>query len=240
MYEFDNLLTNLPVAYRKDKWVNDIFNSVTLADQAERDKAVDMAAQMFLDSLSWNLKTEEYIAGIEVKPGSTIEDRKSILSAKWQSMIDNCDIELIRRICAAWDKGKSGAEYDGQQAAVILKFIYENARETKDDVLLDSIFEILRRTIPAHLLAYFTMQAAESKTAVYIAAASCCYSRFTLPVLEPDRAVSSTVNVYGAAAIRSSGALSELQPNRKMSAQVDIGIAHSGEYSKAGLTRLEE
>lgn len=240
MYEFDNLLTNLPVAYRKDKWVNDLFNSVTLADQAERDKAVDMAAQMFLDSLSWNLKTEEYIAGIEVKSGSTIEDRKSILSAKWQSMIDNCDIELIRRICAAWDKGKSSAEYDGPEAAVILRFIYENARETKDDALLDSVIEMLRKVIPAHLLAYFTMQAAESKTAVHIAGASCAYSRFSLPLLEPDRAVSSTVNVYGASAINSKAILQELQPDRAVKANVDIGIAHSGEYSKAGLTRLEE
>ena len=240
MYEFDDLLTNLPVAYRKDKWVNDLFNAVTLQDEAERNKAVDMAAQMFLDSLSWNLKTEEYIAGIEVKTGSSIEDRKSILSAKWQSMIDNCDIELIRRICAVWDKGESGAEYDGQQAAVILKFIYENARETKDDILLDSIFEILRKTIPAHLLAYFTMQAAEAKTAVHIAAASCCYSRFTLSVLEPDRSASDTVNIYGASAIRSSGALAEIQPNRAVKANIDIGIAHTAEYSKAEIERLEE
>ncbi|MCI8285258.1 MAG: hypothetical protein HFE90_08365 [Firmicutes bacterium] len=240
MYEFDDLLTNLPVAYRKDKWVNDLFNAITLQDKAERNKAVDMAAQMFLDSLSWNLKTEEYIAGVEVRQGSSIEDRKSILSAKWQSMIDNCDIELIRRICAAWDKGESGAEYDGQQAAVILKFIYENARETKDDILLDSIFEILRKTIPAHLLAYFTMQAAEAKTAVHIAAASCCYSRFTLTEIEPDRSASSTVNVYGASAVRSSGALAAIQPDRAVKTNIDIGIAHSGEYSKAEIKRLEE
>lgn len=240
MYEFDNLLTNLPVAYRKDKWVNDLFNSVTLADQAERNKAVDMAAQMFLDSLSWNLKTEEYIAGVEVKSGSSIEDRKSILSAKWQSMIDNCDIELIRRICAAWDKGKSSAEYDGPEAAVILKFIYENARESQNDVLLDSVHEVLRNTIPAHLLAYFTMQAAEAKASIHMGGASCAYSRFTLPLLEPDRTVSGSVKVYGASAVRSSGALAELQPDRNAAAYVDIGIAHSGEYSKAEIERLEE
>ena len=139
--------------------------------------------------------------------------------------------EMLAVLCG--DNGYE-IELNHNKYEIVIRLIEQPAS------VAESVREMLIRVIPANLLQFFTLQAAEAKTAVHIAAASCCYSRFNLTELEPDRAANDTVNIYGASAIRSSEILTELQPNREANTRVDIGIVHSGEYSKAEIERLEE
>lgn len=193
MYEFDDLIKNLPGAYRKDRWVNDLFNAVTSKDDFIRQNAMEMAAQILLDSMTYQLPVDENIVGIGVDLDDATENRKNALSAKWRSIIGKCDIQTIREVCATW-RGESSAEYDGTEAEVSVKFV--QGHDGDYAALIDSLYNTLRSVIPAHLMMLFETQAPEAQTAVPIGAAQCGgYSRVTLPQLEPDRKTYSTVPV---------------------------------------------
>lgn len=59
MAEFDNMLRSLPVAYRTDKWVCDLLGSIQSLDDTQRAAMLDTAAQLYPDSMTWLLETEE-------------------------------------------------------------------------------------------------------------------------------------------------------------------------------------
>lgn len=193
MYEFDDLIKNLPGAYRKDQWVNDLFNAVTSKDDFIRENAMEVAVQILLDSMTYQLPVDESIAGIRADLDDTIKNRKNALAAKWRSIIGKCDIQTIRQVCATW-QGESSAEYDGVEAAVSVRFAQDHDGDFAG--LLDSLYTTLRSVIPAHLMMFFETQAPEVKTTVHVGVAQCSgYSRVTLPQLEPYRKACSTVPV---------------------------------------------
>ena len=50
--EFDATVRNLPTAYRSDQWVLDLLGAEEGMDEAQRAAAWDVAAQMFLASMT--------------------------------------------------------------------------------------------------------------------------------------------------------------------------------------------
>lgn len=146
-HEWDNMLGSLPTAYRKDAWVIALLSAIAGVDSAQRTDADETAQQMFLDSMTWALAIEERIAGITPAAGATLEERRSVLQAKWRSATGKCDVDLIQRVCDSWKNGEVDVDFvDGE---IVLKFV--GAYGVPDADALAALKAAVQEVIPAHL-----------------------------------------------------------------------------------------
>lgn len=145
--EWDNMLSSLPTAYRKDAWVIALLSAIADVDSAQRADANETAQQMFLDSMTWALAIEERIAGITPAAGATLEERRSVLQAKWRSATGKCDVDLIQRVCDSWENGQVDVDFvDGE---IILEFV--GSYGVPDADALAALQSAVQEVIPAHL-----------------------------------------------------------------------------------------
>lgn len=146
-HEWDNMLSSLPTAYRKDAWVIALLSAIAGVDSAQRADADETAQQMFLDSMTWALAIEERIAGITPAAGATLEERRSVLQAKWRSATGKCDVDLIQRVCDSWQNGEVDVDFvDGE---IVLRFV--GAYGVPDADALAALQSAVQEVIPAHL-----------------------------------------------------------------------------------------
>ena len=146
-HEWDNMLSSLPTAYRKDAWVIALLSAIADVDSAQRADADETAQQMFLDSMTWALAIEERIAGITPAAGATLEERRSVLQAKWRSATGKCDVDLIQRVCDSWQNGEVDVDFvDGE---IVLRFV--GAYGVPDADALAALQSAVQEVIPAHL-----------------------------------------------------------------------------------------
>ncbi len=152
MREFDDMLRNLPAAYRGDKWVQDLCVAISQADGRQRTDADTLAAQMFLDSLTWALALEERIAGITSPAGATIAERREALAGKWRASTGKADLALIQRVCDAWEKGEVSAAYtDG---VLVMTFINQYGVPNR----MSELERAVREAAPAHIALSFIVR----------------------------------------------------------------------------------
>lgn len=144
---YDDMLQSLPVAYRRDAWVVALLGAVQDVDEGQRDAAAEAAAQLFLDSMTYVLPVEERIAGITPGAGDTVEERRSVLQAKWRSATGVCNVDLIQRVCDAWENGEVEVDFVGGE--IVLRFVgaYGVPAEQALAALQSAVLEV----IPAHL-----------------------------------------------------------------------------------------
>lgn len=146
-HEWDNMLGSLPTAYRKDAWVIALLSAIAGVDDAQRADADETAQQMFLDSMTWALAIEERIAGITPAAGAGVEERRSVLQAKWRSATGKCDVDLIQRVCDSWQNGEVDVDFaDGE---IVLRFV--GAYGVPDADALAALQSAVQEVIPAHL-----------------------------------------------------------------------------------------
>ena len=145
--EWDNMLASLPTAYRKDAWVIALLSAIAGVDDAQRADADETAQQMFLDSMTWALAIEERIAGITPAAGAGVEERRSVLQAKWRSATGKCDVDLIQRVCDSWQNGE--VEVDFADGEIVLRFV--GAYGVPDADALAALQSAVQEVIPAHL-----------------------------------------------------------------------------------------
>lgn len=146
-HEWDNMLASLPTAYRKDAWVIALLSAIAGVDSAQRADADETAQQMFLDSMTWALAIEERIAGITPAAGAGVEERRSVLQAKWRSATGKCDVDLIQRVCDSWQNGEVDVDFvDGE---IVLRFV--GAYGVPDADALAALQSAVQEVIPAHL-----------------------------------------------------------------------------------------
>ena len=146
-HEWDNMLASLPTAYRKDAWVIALLSAIAGVDSAQRADADETAQQMFLDSMTWALAIEERIAGITPAAGATLEERRSVLQAKWRSTTGKCDVDLIQSVCDSWENGQVDVDFvDGE---IVLRFV--GAYGVPDADALAALQSAVQEVIPAHL-----------------------------------------------------------------------------------------
>ena len=146
-HEWDNMLGSLPTAYRKDAWVIALLSAIAGVDDAQRADADETAQQMFLDSMTWALAIEERIAGITPAAGASVEERRSVLQAKWRSATGKCDVDLIQRVCDSWQNGEVDVDFvDGE---IVLRFV--GAYGVPDADALAALQSAVQEVIPAHL-----------------------------------------------------------------------------------------
>ena len=141
------MLSSLPTAYRKDAWVIALLSAIAGVDSAQRADADETAQQMFLDSMTWALAIEERIAGITPAAGEGVEERRSVLQAKWRSATGKCDVDLIQRVCDSWQNGEVDVDFvDGE---IVLRFV--GAYGVPDADALAALQSAVQEVIPAHL-----------------------------------------------------------------------------------------
>lgn len=164
VHEFDVMEASLPTAYRRDGWVLDLLGAAEGMDEAQRAAAWDVAAQMFLASMTWQLATEEQLAGLQPTASDTVEERRAALSAKWQAAADKCDLEKIKSVCGSWQGVAAEVTYNGLNLITVLFRSWADMPSN-----MDSVREALRGIIPAHLRFAVTAQLVRETTAgVYV------------------------------------------------------------------------
>ena len=140
------MLRSLPVAYRRDKWVRDLLGCIAALDEKQRESALETAAQLFPDAMTWILETEERIAGLEGNAALTLEERRTALQARWRAA-GKCDVELIQRVCDSWKNGDISVGF--AEGVIVLTFV--GAYGIPAPAELAALQEAVDRTIPCHL-----------------------------------------------------------------------------------------
>ena len=141
-----DILRNLPTAYRGDKWVRDLLGAVASLDDMQRAAAMETAAQLFPDSMTFILDVEERMAGLAGNAALTLEERRTALQARWRAA-GKCDVELIQRVCDSWKNGEISVGF----AAGVIVLTFVGAYGVPEAAELAALQEAVDRTIPCHL-----------------------------------------------------------------------------------------
>ena len=148
MAEFDNMLRSLPVAYRTDKWVCDLLGAIQSLDDTQREQMLDITQQLFPDSMTWLLETEERAANLPSI--GTLEERRTALIARWRGA-GQCDVERIQSVCDSWRNGEISVGF--AKGVIVLTFV--GAYGIPAPAELAALQEAVDRTIPCHLAVQF-------------------------------------------------------------------------------------
>ena len=148
MAEFDNMRKSLPVAYRTDKWVCDLLAAIQSLDDMQRAAMLDTAAQLYPDSMTWLLETEERAANLPST--GTLEERRTALIARWRGA-GKCDVERIQSVCDSWRNGEISVGF--AEGVIVLTFV--GAYGIPAPAELAALQEAVDRTIPCHLAVQF-------------------------------------------------------------------------------------
>lgn len=140
------IIKQLPTAYRRDKWVRDLLGCIAALDEKQRESALETAAQLFPDAMTWILETEERIAGLEGNAALTLEERRTALQARWRAA-GKCDVELIQRVCDSWKNGEISVGF----AAGVIVLTFVGAYGVPEAAALAALQDAIEHTIPCHL-----------------------------------------------------------------------------------------
>lgn len=141
-----DILRNLPTAYRGDKWVRDLLGAVASLDDMQRAAAMETAAQLFPDSMTFILDVEERMAGLSGNAALPIEERRTALQARWRAA-GKCDVDLIQRVCDSWRNGEIEVGF----AAGVIVLTFVGAYGVPETAELAALQEAVEHTIPCHL-----------------------------------------------------------------------------------------
>ena len=140
------MLRSLPVAYRADRWVRDLLGCIAVLDEKQRESALETVEQLFPDTMTWILETEERIAGLEGNAALTLEERRTALQARWRAA-GKCDVELIQRVCDSWKNGEISVGF--AEGVILLTFV--GAYGVPEAAELAALQDAVEHTIPCHL-----------------------------------------------------------------------------------------
>ena len=114
-----------------------------LLEELGRETA-ELPVQIRLSELTWQLAVEERLAGLNPRPGASLEDRRSAVIAKWRSG-GPVTLDQIQAVADAWRNGVVEVGFDG--STITVTFVGELG--IPED--LDGLKAALEMTIPAHL-----------------------------------------------------------------------------------------
>lgn len=143
--ELNTVLENLPWTYREDPWMLAITSALEQALCRQTAEGWEIAGQILLDTLTWNIKTEERIAGITPPPGATLEERRAALSAKWRTGGGKATAQQVADVAEAWMGCETKVVF--QDGHVLISFV--DCETGPDD--LEPMRKSVREIVPAHL-----------------------------------------------------------------------------------------
>ncbi len=141
-----DIIKQLPTAYRRDTWVRDLLGCIAALDEKQRAAALETAAQLYPDAMTWILELEERIAGLEDNATLTLEERRTALQARWRAA-GKCDVELIQRVCDSWKNGEISVGF--AESVIVLTFV--GAYGVPEAAELAALQDAIEHTIPCHL-----------------------------------------------------------------------------------------
>jgi hypothetical protein len=148
------LLNYLPWYERE----SEVFKEILRAEEIEFDKLEldleDINKQFFVDTATWGLAIYEKELGLPIRPNKSLEERRSIIKAKWRGM-GKVDAEMIKSIVSLFTDTPVEIKFDGQ-----INIVFEGFGNTQisNKNMLNAIEEVK----PAHLGKRFTVNHKEN------------------------------------------------------------------------------
>lgn len=105
----DEMIKTLPKLYRKDKWVNQIYNSAQL-DEVDKQSRIDYN-NIFMTTLD-EYGCTLYERDLLLDSKTTLEDRRSAIITQWRANY-RCTLQLLQDIVNQWFGDRCEVTYDG-------------------------------------------------------------------------------------------------------------------------------
>lgn len=105
----DEMIKTLPSLYRKDKWVNQIYNSAQLYE-VDKQSNIDYN-NIFMTTLD-NYGCTLYERDLLLDAKDTIEERRNAIITQWRASY-RCTLHLLQSIVNQWFGDKCEVTYDG-------------------------------------------------------------------------------------------------------------------------------
>ena len=153
------LLNYLPWYERE----SEVFKEMLRVEEIEFDKLdlniEDLNKQFFVDTTTWGLDIYEKELKLPIRPNKSLEERRSIVKAKWRGT-GKVDVEMIKAIISLFTDTPVEVKFDGQ-----INIVFEGFGNTQisNKNMLNAIEEVK----PAHLGKRFTVNHKENHTLYY-------------------------------------------------------------------------
>lgn len=105
----EEMIKTLPKLYRKDKWVNELYNS-TQIDEVDKQTKRDYN-NIFMTSLD-DYGCSLYEKDLLLDPKDTLDERRSAIITQWRANY-RCTLSLLQDIVNQWFGDKCEVTYDG-------------------------------------------------------------------------------------------------------------------------------
>lgn len=105
----DEMIKTLPTLYRKDKWVNEIYNTAQLDEVNNQSKInYNNIFMTHLDDYGCSLYEKDLL----LDPKDTLDERRSAIITRWRANY-RCTLELLQSIVSQWFGDRCDVTYDG-------------------------------------------------------------------------------------------------------------------------------
>ena len=129
---------------RADPYVLNVTDSINVTIDEISLAVSDIKNQIFFDTMTWEIDNLAKVLNITFSPGTSIEDKRSIIEARWKSS-GKSDIYLMQAIADSWKNGEIEVEF--VSGKIQIKFIGEYGAPSD----LESLKREIDKAKPAHL-----------------------------------------------------------------------------------------
>lgn len=140
----DQLIENLHSLFRQDEYIQEIFNSAGITLDTIQETIVDIEKQYWIDTATWGLDIWESILNIKSNMHTSIDDRRSLVEAKWKGD-GKADIYLLQVVANSWRNGNVKVDFVEGKIKLTFNGIYGVPNDLQ--TLKDAIEDVK----PAHL-----------------------------------------------------------------------------------------
>lgn len=138
------MLNNLPKLYRKDPWINAIYDSV-----AEQFELFNKLNKSNLDNINFNTLDERgceiYEKDLQLSRRETLEERRRVIKEKWNANYD-VSVPSLQVTANQYFNGMLNVSYEGKANLIFTTLVGLNYFET-DFSEFEKVIELIK---PAH------------------------------------------------------------------------------------------
>lgn len=138
------MIKTLPTLYRKDKWVNQIYN---MAQLEEVDKLSHINYNNLFMSKLDDYGCLIYERDLLIDAKETLENRRNAIITKWRAT-HRCTLELLQDIVNQWFGDKCEVTYDGN--ATVTHTTKVGTRYNPNDYYYKTFLKYYMDVFPAH------------------------------------------------------------------------------------------
>lgn len=134
----------LPQIYGEDTFINDLFTSVATVINKISDGIIAVKNEFYFDTMVNLIPYYERIMQITPREDQTLDDRRTVIKARWLSKGQNT-ITLLQNVLNQWKNGETTAEFiDGK-----IKITFHSIFGIPTD--FQAVLDTLNIIKPAHL-----------------------------------------------------------------------------------------